>query len=88
MFGGAIGKLIVLVVVIYVTWKAFGAIVRLGASQRREVPRGKPGATTAARTGGTPSIEAEDLVKCPVCSSYVSTANPRSCGRSDCPQHG
>ncbi len=53
-------------------------------------PEAKPqarghGADNAARD---PAIEAEDMVACKVCGTYVAANGARSCGRADCPWRG
>lgn len=45
-------------------------------------PRRAAGATSRNR------LEAEDMVACKVCGTYVSANNARSCGRADCPWRG
>ena len=34
------------------------------------------------------AIEAEDMVACKVCGTYVAATGARSCGRADCPWRG
>jgi len=86
MLGAGLPKLIVLAIVIYITWKVFGAIVRMGAAQRGAVPPRQAPRRAAAEAPRAPVADAVDLVKCPVCGSYVSPASTKSCGRPDCLQ--
>jgi len=89
MFGAGLPKLILFALVIYVTWKAFNAIVRMGAAQRGAVPPRQAPRAAGPRAAGAaraPMADAVDLVKCPVCSAYVSSASLKSCGRPDCLQ--
>lgn len=45
-----------------------------------------------AREGGRPAgaraVEAEDMVQCRICGTYVSPRNTRACARADCPYGG
>jgi hypothetical protein len=47
-------------------------------------PRGLP-RRPGVRRGPPPRLEAEDLVACPVCGTYVAAGAP-GCGRRDCPR--
>ena len=42
----------------------------------------------AANTAARNRLEAEDMIACKVCGTYVSATNARSCGRPDCPSRG
>lgn len=77
MFGG-LPELFIILVVVFAAWhivKAFNRAARTPAPPRR--PQG--GAQTR------PLIEAEDLVSCRVCGTYIATS-ARHCGRTGCPQ--
>ncbi|HZK91040.1 MAG TPA: hypothetical protein VFC56_12920 [Stellaceae bacterium] len=76
MFAG-LPELFVILIVVFAAWhvvKAFNR-VRPPAPPQRPPPRPRP----------QPMIEAEDLVSCRVCATYVA-ANAPACGRADCPQ--
>jgi uncharacterized protein len=76
MFGGPLGKLLILIAVIAAVWYGYKYVNRVGrlrAEQRRRAP-----------PPGRRALEAEDMQKCRVCGAYV-TAQARSCGRGDCP---
>jgi hypothetical protein len=83
MFGLSFAKLLLLAVVFAVAW--YG-IKHLQARERQAAVRraaGNASAEGAGRIGAT-----EDLVKCPVCTTYVARA-AAGCGRADCPRaHG
>ena len=49
-----------------------------------EAPAPQRATTATARN----RLEAEDMVACKVCGTYVSANNARSCGRADCPWRG
>jgi hypothetical protein len=75
MFAG-IPELFVILVVIFAAWhvvKAFNRARPQAPPQRRPQAQARP------------MIEAEDLVNCRACGSYVAIS-ARHCGRADCPQ--
>lgn len=85
MFGFSLPKLIVLGVVIFAVWQGFKYLQR-----RQEVQdRKKHEKIRAAReeTQGTADA-VEEMVRCPVCETFVAGDNPRSCGRTGCPYPG
>jgi len=49
---------------------------------KAQAPRRTPG--TAARN----RADAEDMIACKICGTYVSATGARSCGRADCPWRG
>jgi hypothetical protein len=76
MFGGPLGKLLVIIAVIAAVWYGYKYVNRVNEireTQRRRAPR-----------PGTRALEAEDMTKCRVCGAYV-TQHARNCGRADCP---
>jgi hypothetical protein len=77
MFAG-LPELFIILVVVFAAWhlvKAFNRVVRPPA----------PPQQPEAGTQGRPLIEAEDLMSCRVCSTYIAIS-ARNCGRSGCPQ--
>jgi hypothetical protein len=85
MFAG-IPELFVILIVVFAAWHVVKAFNRLSQPQppRRAARRG-PGPQQAQRPRAQPMIEAEDLVNCRVCGTYIA-ASARHCGRADCPQ--
>ena len=77
MFGG-LPELFIILVVVFAAWHIVKAFNR---AARPPVPPRRPQAGPQAR----PLIEAEDLVNCSVCHTYIATS-ARHCGRGDCPQ--
>jgi uncharacterized protein len=76
MFGGPIGKLLVLIAVVAAVWYGWKYVTRINqlrTDERRRTPRRE-----------THALDAEDTKKCRVCGAYV-TEGAQSCGRSDCP---
>jgi hypothetical protein len=74
----AIPELFIILVVIFAAWhvvKAFNRLQQPPAPPRqpRQAPRGQA------------LIEAEDLVNCRVCGTYIASS-ARHCGRANCPQ--
>ena len=45
-------------------------------------------ARAAKKAAGNRAIEADDMVPCKVCGTYVAANGARSCGRADCPWRG
>jgi hypothetical protein len=80
MLGLSLGKLLELAVIILIVWYGFKFASRVGAVR------------TARRREGTPprppasAIQAEDLVRCAPCGSYVAAQGAAACARADCPR--
>jgi uncharacterized protein len=91
MFGiPSIGKMLVLVAVIMAIWFGFKLIGRLDAQRKAAAKRQAKDGRVRARRRKTDEVrmpvpDAEDMVQCPVCKSYVAARGAGSCGRSDCP---
>jgi hypothetical protein len=86
MFGFSLPKLLFTILIVVVVIYGFKAIGRLQEHREREVAESKrrrPRAGSGAR-----AADAEDMVACPVCGTYVSAAGARACGRDDCPYPG
>jgi uncharacterized protein len=83
MFGLGFSKLLVLVVVILAVWYGFKYVGRV--EQVRQTLKRARDAAQARSRGGPRTIEAEDMVKCRACGTYVAAAGATRCGRSDCP---
>jgi len=77
MFAG-LPELFVILIVVFAAWHVVKAFNRL----QRPVP---PSPGRRAPTQNRPLIEAEDLVSCRVCGTYIA-ATARHCGRPQCPQ--
>jgi hypothetical protein len=76
------GKLLVFALLAAVLWIGFrftNRVDMIRRSVREEVKRRQQQAQRP------PSLKAEDLVKCAVCSVFVSASNAVACGRADCP---
>lgn len=92
MFGFSLTKLLFTAIAIFVVWNGFKWYGRM--QENRAVgggnsPRRAEQKTTAqAPANGGPSSEAEEMIKCPVCETYVSSANAVSCGKDGCPYPG
>jgi len=90
MFGFSIAKLIFTVVAVLAIWHGFKWVTRY--QQDRLDNQGKvrkangAGAPSAAQS--EPEFEAEEMIKCPVCETYVSAKSAVSCGRDGCPYPG
>jgi hypothetical protein len=77
MFGG-LPELFVILVVVFAAWHVVKAFNRM---QHPPAPPPRPRARPQAR----PLIEAEELVNCPACRTYIASS-ARHCGRTNCPQ--
>jgi hypothetical protein len=75
MFAG-LPEFFVILVVIFAAWHVVKAFNR----QRPSAPPRQ-----AQRPQARPMIEAEDLVSCRVCGTYIAVS-ARNCGRANCPQ--
>jgi hypothetical protein len=80
MFGISLGKLILIAIVVAAVWFGFKYL----QARDRQLAQARRDAEAAKGRVGRATAETEDLVKCPVCATYVArTAG--SCGRADCP---
>jgi len=86
MFGFSITKLLFTLVAIIVVWKGFKWYNRL--QENRSAPvRGDQGSAGQGAEAAGPS-DAEEMVKCAVCETFVSSASAVSCGKDGCPYPG
>jgi hypothetical protein len=76
MFAG-LPELFIILVVVFAAWHVVKAFNRV----RTPAPPPRPRPQAQAR----PLIEAEDLVSCRVCGTYIASS-ARRCGRAGCPQ--
>ncbi len=76
MFVG-LGELFVILVVVFAAWHVVKVFNRAATPP---MPPRRPQAGPAR-----PMIEAEDLVSCRVCGTYIASST-RHCGRPGCPQ--
>lgn len=92
MFGFSLTKLLFTLAAIVIVWNGFKWYNRMqekklaegGGEPRRAERRG----ASPAASGGGASGDAEEMVKCPVCETYVSSSSAVSCGRNGCPYPG
>ena len=77
MFAG-IPELFIILVVVFAAWH----VVKKFNQMRPPAPPRRP---PQARAQPRPMIEAEDLVSCPACGTYIA-ASARHCGQAGCPQ--
>jgi hypothetical protein len=77
----ALPKLLLLVIVAIAAWYAMRWLNRPPPQMPAGVRR------RAARPATQPVIEAEELVPCGVCGTYVAL-NARGCGKAGCPRPG
>jgi hypothetical protein len=84
MFAG-IPELFVILIVVFAAWHVVKAFNRLGSQPPRGAARGPQSPRQAQSPQVQPMIEAEDLVNCRGCGTYIA-ASARHCGRANCPQ--
>lgn len=101
MFGFSITKLLVLAGVILVVWYGFKLVGRLDSARKAEAKlRRETKATRETRATRKTSrkdpaepasprdpaaLEAEEMLQCPSCRTYVAAVSAKNCGRADCP---
>jgi len=84
MLGFSLSKLIVLAAVIAAVWYGFKFIGRLDAARKAQ----GSATTTRGRRAKPPratTIDAEDMVRCPTCGTFVAPTAAGGCERPDCP---
>jgi uncharacterized protein len=86
MFGVGLLKLLFLAGAVAGVWYLFKMLA--GPSQRPAQPDPQVRKQAAKSASGSRAIEAEDMVPCKVCGTYVAATGARSCGRADCPWRG
>jgi hypothetical protein len=79
MFAG-LPELFVILVVVFAAWHVVKAFNRVSTQPPRR-SQARPQAQTQSRQ----IVEAEDLVSCRVCGTYIAVS-ARNCGRPNCPQ--
>ena len=86
MFGIGLLKLLFLAGAVAGVWYLFKMLAA------PSVPPADAGSQTrsGASDAGTRkrAVEAEDMVACKICGTYVAASGARSCGRADCPWRG
>ena len=80
MFGFSFNKLLLTTVIILAIWYGFKWVGRLDRARKKKALKDEGGESEIR------SEEAESLVKCAVCGTYVSPGGgPEPCEREDCP---
>ncbi len=90
MFGFSLPKLIFTIVAVLAIWHGFKWFTRYQEDRlanRGKVRKGGGAAAPRARPS-EPEIDSEEMIKCPVCETYVSASAAVSCGRDGCPYPG
>ncbi|HZS82850.1 MAG TPA: hypothetical protein VFA50_08250 [Stellaceae bacterium] len=83
MLGLGFSKLVLLVVVILLVWYGYKYVARV--EEVRQALRRARDAAEGRKRAGAARLEAEDMVKCRSCGTYVAARGASRCGRSDCP---
>lgn len=80
MFGLSLGKLLILAVCAWFGWSLFKALGAPPKAAPRPQPRQAPPPQPSA-----PAIQAEEMIPCAVCGTYVAAQGAVPCGQRDCP---
>jgi hypothetical protein len=84
MFGlPSLNKLLVLIVIVMAVWYGFKFIGELDRLRKQALRRQGQGKARAPRAEG--ALQAEDMVKCRVCGTYMPSTSATSCGKPNCP---
>ena len=81
MFGFSLTKLLFTAAVIAAVWYGYKWVGRVQSQRAAE------GKLDSNRPRPGPA-EAADMIRCPVCDSFVAASAAVSCGRQDCPYPG
>jgi hypothetical protein len=84
MFGFSLTKLLFTIAVIALIWYGFKWLNRVQDERERQDRERLKGGDSGAR--GDP--DAETMIKCPTCGTYMASSTPKSCGEPDCPYPG
>ncbi len=86
MFGFSLQKLLLLAAVVGAVWYGFKLVSRLQEARQLD-QSAKVKRRSAEGRGGKPEAKegVEEMVRCPVCDSFVSARARSNCGRSECP---
>jgi len=84
MFGFSLGKLIFTALIVAAVWYGFKMVNRLSDERRNKLAKQNNPAKPAEKqsAGGN---DAEDMVACRVCGTFVAPSSAGNCGRNDCP---
>jgi uncharacterized protein len=84
MFGFSLSKLIFTAIIVAAVWYGFKYVNRLSEERRDKIDQqNKP--LKSARKKKPRGEDAEDMVACTVCGTFVAPSSATDCGRSDCP---
>jgi uncharacterized protein len=86
MFGVGLFKLLFLAGAVAGVWYLFKMLAGSGQPSAEAEPQARRRAPDNATARNR--LEAEDMIACKVCGTYVAASGARSCGRADCPWRG
>ena len=86
----SIQKLLLLAAILGAVWYGFKFVGRLkderdAAAKKRGEPARQSNPWKGRQAASSQVPEAEEMVQCPVCKTYVAAKGAASCGRPDCP---
>lgn len=88
MFGFSLQKLLFTILVIAIVWYGFKMIARIQERRSEGDAASRRAPSRRRRRSGGAAAEAEEMVACALCGTFVPARNARSCGRDDCPWPG
>ena len=88
MFGFSLQKLLFTILVIAIVWYGFKMIARIQERRSEGDAASRRAPSRRRRRRGGAAAEAEEMVACALCGTFVPARNARSCGRDDCPWPG
>lgn len=80
MFGFSLPKLIVLIIILVIVWNIFKWVNRINQLRAHRDKAERERLSRSRNANG-----AEDMVRCPVCDTFVMARGARHCGRDGCP---
>lgn len=84
MFGfPSLNKLLVLAVIIMAVWYGFKFVGQLDRARKEVLRQQTKGKTKGPRADAGRQVE--DMIKCPVCGTYMPSSGATSCGKPNCP---
>ena len=87
MFGFSLQKILLLMAILGAVWYGFKMVARLQERQLERTAKKAPSKSKTKRdqAAQAKAMDAEEMVRCPVCDAYVAARVSTDCGRGDCP---
>jgi len=85
MFGLSLSKLIVLALLGFGAWYLFRMLAGPNPSNRGPRPNAQARGRPSPNGASSRTIDAEDMVRCSVCGTYVPAKGAKACEKPGCP---